>query len=134
VPCASPPAASTPCSPSCTWRATWTRASSPCRHRGRAGDPAPLPGADPADAEARPLRAQPEGPEGRLPAGAAAAKITLAEIIRLIDGALAPTESVSKFFYESTPVEREKKLLGLFKEIRNYLAHKLEHTTLADVS
>ena len=75
-----------------------------------------------------------KGQKGGYQLARPAAKITLAEIIRLIDGALAPTESVSKFFYESTPVEREKKLLGLFKEIRNYLADKLEHTTLADVS
>ena len=60
--------------------------------------------------------------------------ISLAEVIRLIDGALAPTESVSKYFYESTPVEKEKKLLRLFKEIRNYLAAKLEGTSLADVT
>jgi len=63
-----------------------------------------------------------------------AADISLAEVIRLIDGALAPTESVSKYFYESTPVEKEKKLLRLFKEIRNYLAAKLEGTSLADVT
>lgn len=61
-------------------------------------------------------------------------EISLAEVIRLIDGALAPTESVSKYFYESTPVEKEKKLLRLFKEIRNYLATKLEGTSLADVT
>ena len=63
-----------------------------------------------------------------------AKEISLAEVIRLIDGALAPTESVSKYFYESTPVEKEKKLLRLFKEIRNYLATKLEGTSLADVT
>ena len=32
--------------------------------------------------------------------------------------------------YESTPVEKEKKLLRLFKEIRNYFAAKLEGTSL----
>ena len=46
--------------------------------------------------------------------------ITLAEIIRFLDGALAPTESVSRYFYESTPVEKERTLLVLFKEIRDY--------------
>jgi len=59
--------------------------------------------------------------------------ITLAEIIRLFDGALAPTDSVSEHFYESTPVEKEAKLLALFKDIRDYAARKLETTTLADV-
>jgi Rrf2 family protein len=61
-------------------------------------------------------------------------RIHLAEVIRLIDGALAPTESASKYFYESTPVEKEKKLLRLFREIRNYLSNKLEGTSLADVT
>jgi Rrf2 family protein len=60
--------------------------------------------------------------------------ITLAEVIRLFDGALAPTDSVSEHFYESTPVEKEKKLVALFKDIRDYAAAKLEKTTLADVS
>jgi Rrf2 family protein len=60
--------------------------------------------------------------------------ITLAEIIRLLDGALAPTQSVSVYFYESTPVEKEGKLVRVFKEIRDYIAEKLENTTVADVS
>ena len=60
-------------------------------------------------------------------------KIALAEIIRLFDGALAPTESVSRYFYESTPIEKEKHLLKVFKDIRDYVANKMETTTLADV-
>lgn len=59
-----------------------------------------------------------------------AEEISLAEIIRLFDGALAPTESVSKYFYESTPVGKEKKLLKVFKEVRDIVADKLESTTL----
>ncbi len=61
-------------------------------------------------------------------------KITLAEIIRLFDGALAPTESVSHYFYESTPIEKEKSLVRVFKEIRDHISNKLERTTLADVA
>jgi len=61
-------------------------------------------------------------------------KITLAEVVRLFDGALAPTESVSKYFYESTPIEKEKKLMAVFKEVRDYIAEKMERTTLADVA
>ena len=60
-------------------------------------------------------------------------EITLAEIVRLFDGALAPTESVSKYFYESTPSEREEGLLSVFRAIRDHVAEKLETTTLADV-
>jgi Rrf2 family cysteine metabolism transcriptional repressor len=61
-------------------------------------------------------------------------EINIAEIVRLCDGALAPTESVSQFFYEKTPLEREGKLLRVFKDIRDYAAERLESTTLADVS
>jgi Rrf2 family cysteine metabolism transcriptional repressor len=60
-------------------------------------------------------------------------KISLAEIIRLFDGALAPTESVSKYYYGSTPIEKEKKVVRLFKNLRDYISDKLERTTLADV-
>jgi len=59
------------------------------------------------------------------------AQITLAEIIRLFDGALAPTESVSRYFYEPTPVEREPRLLELFRDLRNLVSDRLEATTLA---
>jgi Rrf2 family protein len=60
-------------------------------------------------------------------------QITLAEVIRLFDGALAPTESVSENFYESTPIEKEKGLVKVFKDIRNFVSTKLEKTTIADV-
>lgn len=61
------------------------------------------------------------------------AQISLAEVIRLFDGALAPTESVSENFYESTPIEKEKDLIKVFKDIRDYTSRKLEGTTIADV-
>jgi Rrf2 family protein len=61
------------------------------------------------------------------------AQISLAEVIRLFDGALAPTESVSENFYESTPIEKEKRLTAVFKDIRDYVSQKLEKTTIADV-
>ena len=62
-----------------------------------------------------------------------AEEITLAEVIRLVDGALAPSGSVSRYFYEHTPIEREKKLVRLFREIRDFISDKLETTTLAQV-
>lgn len=60
-------------------------------------------------------------------------QISLAEIIRLIDGALAPTESVSVYFYEPTPIEKEQNLIGVFKEIRDFVSNKLETTTIQDM-
>ena len=63
-----------------------------------------------------------------------ASKIHLAEVVRLFDGPLAPTDSASKHFYGPTPVERERKLLRVFRDIRDHVAAKLESTTIADVS
>jgi Rrf2 family protein len=60
-------------------------------------------------------------------------QISVAEIVRLIDGALAPVDSVSHFFYEKTPTEQNEKLTGLFREIRDYISDKLENTTFADL-
>jgi Rrf2 family cysteine metabolism transcriptional repressor len=59
--------------------------------------------------------------------------ISLAEIIRLLDGALAPVESVSRYFYEPTPISRNQALLAVFREIRDFVSEKLETTTLADL-
>jgi Rrf2 family transcriptional regulator, cysteine metabolism repressor len=75
-----------------------------------------------------------KGPHGGYRLARPPAKISLAEVIRLLDGALAPTESVSTYFYESTPVEREKRLLKVFKDIRDFVSTRLEKTTLADVA
>ena len=62
-----------------------------------------------------------------------ASQISIAEIIRLMDGALAATESVSKYFFSDTPLGREKKLIKVFKEIRDYISKRLENLTLADL-
>ena len=62
-----------------------------------------------------------------------ASKISIAEIIRLMDGALAPTESASRYFFSSTPLSNEKKLMGVFKEIRDYVSNKLETLKLSDL-
>lgn len=60
-------------------------------------------------------------------------KITLAEILRLIDGALAPVESASKMFYDHSPIEQSDSLVNIFKDIRNFISDKLEKTTFADL-
>jgi Rrf2 family cysteine metabolism transcriptional repressor len=62
-----------------------------------------------------------------------ASDISIAEIIRLMDGALAPTESVSKYYFSNTPLVKEKQVIKVFKEIRNYIADKLEALKLSDV-
>ena len=63
-----------------------------------------------------------------------ASRVSIAEIIRLMDGALAPTESVSKYFFSYTALSREKELIKVFKEIRDYVANKLESLKLSDVA
>ena len=62
-----------------------------------------------------------------------ASKISIAEIIRLMDGALAPTESVSKYFFSSTPLSREKNIIRVMKEIRDYVTNRLEKLKLSDL-
>jgi Rrf2 family protein len=60
-------------------------------------------------------------------------QISLAEIIRLMDGAIAPVDSASKYFYENTPVEQHKKLINIFIDIRDYTSNMLERTSFADL-
>ena len=62
-----------------------------------------------------------------------AGRISVAEIARLMDGALAPSESVSKYFYAHTPLEKEKKILRVLKEIRDYVSDRLENLKLSDL-
>jgi Rrf2 family cysteine metabolism transcriptional repressor len=62
-----------------------------------------------------------------------ASKINIAGIIRLMDGALASTESVSRYFFSDTPLAKEKKIIKVFREIRDYISNRLESLTLADL-
>jgi len=73
------------------------------------------------------------GPEGGYKLAKEPCDITLAETIRFFDGALAPVESVSIYFYEHTPIEQNEKLLGVFREVRDFIANKLESTTYKDL-
>jgi Rrf2 family cysteine metabolism transcriptional repressor len=59
--------------------------------------------------------------------------VTLAEIVRLFDGALAPTESASRYFYKPSPIEKERRLLRLFRDVRDLVSKRLEATTIADM-
>jgi len=62
-----------------------------------------------------------------------ASAISMAEIIRLMDGALAPTESVSKYFFSDTPLVKEQNIIKILQEIRDYISNRLESLTLADL-
>ena len=70
------------------------------------------------------------GPNGGYMLAKAPEYISLAEIIRLIDGPLASVGSASRYFFEHTPVERNEKLLKVFRDIRDFVSEKLENTKL----
>ena len=74
-----------------------------------------------------------KGAEGGYRLAKAPAEISVAEILRLMDGALAPVYSVSEYFYEPTPVEQSPKLINAFKEIRDYVSVKLENLTFNEL-
>ena len=73
------------------------------------------------------------GPRGGYCLARPAKQISVAEIIRIMDGALAPTESVSKYFFANTPISYEKGLVKVFREIRNYISKTLEELTLSQL-
>lgn len=82
--------------------------------------------------QAKYLKAK-RGTSGGYKLAVAPQKISVAEIIRLMDGALAPTLGVSKYFFEHTPLEKEKKIIGVFKEIRDYISNKVERLKISDL-
>jgi Rrf2 family cysteine metabolism transcriptional repressor len=59
--------------------------------------------------------------------------ITVAEIIRVMDGPLAPIDCVSVMSHETCPMERTCGLRWLWKDVRDAVAGILEQTTFADV-
>ncbi|MBX3062628.1 MAG: Rrf2 family transcriptional regulator [Anaerolineae bacterium] len=63
-----------------------------------------------------------------------AKNITLAEIIRLVDGPLAPTDSVSKYYYRRTPIQKEAALVDVLVRVRDCILDILENTSIADIS
>lgn len=73
------------------------------------------------------------GPDGGYSLAKKPSEISLAEIIRQMDGPLAPVESVSKYFYSETPIQQSEELIKVFRDIRDYIANKLETTTFADL-
>ncbi|HEY0142953.1 MAG TPA: Rrf2 family transcriptional regulator [Thermoanaerobaculia bacterium] len=60
-------------------------------------------------------------------------QITIAEVVRTMDGALAPTRSVSVNFYQPSPVEASAAFHDLFRRVRDAVAEILEETTLEDI-
>lgn len=63
----------------------------------------------------------------------APSKITLAEVVRLFDGPIAPSPSVSTYFYKESPIQNSIKIVGVLKDVRDYAAHKMENTFFSDL-
>jgi Rrf2 family cysteine metabolism transcriptional repressor len=59
--------------------------------------------------------------------------INVAEVIRVMDGPLAPIDCVSVMAHEPCPMENTCGLRWLWKEVRDSVAGILERTTFADL-
>lgn len=70
------------------------------------------------------------GPKGGYEIAKSPTEISVAEIVRLIDGPLAPVNSVSVHYFEHTPIEKNQQLKTVMKEIRDYMSSKLEECKL----
>lgn len=75
------------------------------------------------------------GVQGGYRLGRPADQITLAEIIRHIDGPLAPVSCVSERFYEpcTCPDEGRCGIRSVMREVRDAVAEMLERVTLAEL-
>ena len=63
-------------------------------------------------------------------------QVTLAEIVRHIEGPLAPVSCVSETFYEkcSCPNENLCPIRGVMKEVRDSIVKHMQETTLANLA
>jgi Rrf2 family protein len=75
-----------------------------------------------------------KGPRGGYSLAKPPARISVAAIIRVMDGPLAPIECVSVTAHEVCPREKFCGLKGLWKETRDAIARILEGTTFADLA
>ncbi len=74
-----------------------------------------------------------KGREGGYQLSKPPSKITVAEVIRVMDGPLAPIDCVSVIAHEPCPMERTCGLRWLWKEVRDSVAEILERTTFAEL-
>ena len=73
------------------------------------------------------------GADGGFRLARAAKEISIAAVMRAMDGPLAPTRSVSPNFYEPSPVEASAAFHALFRRVRDAVAEILEAETLEDI-
>ncbi|MDD4870893.1 MAG: Rrf2 family transcriptional regulator [Kiritimatiellae bacterium] len=60
-------------------------------------------------------------------------RISVAEIVRLMDGPIAPVKSASKYFYKKSPIEKSPVMLKLMKEVRDLVSEKMEKMTFGSL-
>lgn len=73
------------------------------------------------------------GAEGGFRLAKTPGEIVIADVVRAMDGPLAPTRSVSINFYQPSPVEASVAFHDLFRKVRDAIASILEATTLEDM-
>lgn len=74
-----------------------------------------------------------KGPDGGYYLSKPPGEITVAEVIRVMDGPLAPIDCVSVTAHEVCPHEKSCSLMWLWKDVRDAVAEILEATTLSDL-
>jgi len=75
-----------------------------------------------------------KGPNGGYRLAKAPSKISVAEVIRIMDGPLAPIDCVSVTAHEFCPREKYCGLKWLWKDVRDAIAKILEGTTFEDLA
>jgi len=75
-----------------------------------------------------------KGPNGGYYLAKPPSEITVAEVIRIMDGPLAPIDCVSVTAHEVCPREDYCGLRWLWKEVRDCIAEILENTTFKDLA
>jgi Rrf2 family cysteine metabolism transcriptional repressor len=75
-----------------------------------------------------------KGPKGGYVLAKPPSQITVAEVIRVMDGPLAPIDCVSVTAHEVCPLEGSCGLRWLWKDVRDSVAGILERTTFAQVA
>jgi len=75
-----------------------------------------------------------KGPNGGYYLAKPPERINVAEVIRVMDGPLAPIDCVSETAYESCPMEKNCGLKFLWKKVRDSIADILEKTNFKDLA
>ncbi|MBP1766427.1 MAG: transcriptional regulator, BadM/Rrf2 family [Candidatus Aminicenantes bacterium] len=75
-----------------------------------------------------------KGPDGGYFLSKPPAEINVAEVIRVMDGPLAPIDCVSVTAHEVCPHEAHCGLKGLWKEVRDAVAQIMEKATFAELA